>query len=193
MHEQGANVVYEKRIEQLRDFLFVGKLEGAFKGDPDTLEVHGANLDDMTDFFALEDAVATTTGHASDVEQLGAVDHVVICNEISKGNLRAHKKKKKNTIATRYADALGLDLEAQTALVFPQSSRDTRFGAWGSDLAGGIDGVRLDVGRRGGIGRACGHSCCRVSVRKRVGRWLAKRTHQAAATVEGQAAAASCG
>lgn len=47
---------------------------------PNALEVHGANLDDMADFFTLEDAVSTAAGHSGHVEQLGAIDHVVVCS-----------------------------------------------------------------------------------------------------------------
>lgn len=49
---------------------------------PDTLQMHGANLDHVTNFFALENAISTTTGHASNVQQLGTVDHMVICRHM---------------------------------------------------------------------------------------------------------------
>ena len=42
--------------------------------------MHGANLDYMANLLALQDTVATATGHASNVEQLGTIDHVVICS-----------------------------------------------------------------------------------------------------------------
>lgn len=46
---------------------------------PDALEMHGPDLDDVADLLAFENAVSTSSGHSSDVEQLGAVDHVVVC------------------------------------------------------------------------------------------------------------------
>ena len=45
---------------------------------PNALEMHGPDLDDLAGFFALEDPVSPTSGHASHVEQLCAVDHVVV-------------------------------------------------------------------------------------------------------------------
>jgi hypothetical protein len=40
--------------------------------------VHGPNLDYVADLFTLENTIATTSGHASNIQQLGTVDHVVI-------------------------------------------------------------------------------------------------------------------
>ena len=45
---------------------------------PDAFEVHGPDLDHMPHLLALQDAVATTSGHSRDIQQLGAVDHVII-------------------------------------------------------------------------------------------------------------------
>jgi hypothetical protein len=45
---------------------------------PNTFQVHGTNLDNVSCFFTFEDAVSATSGHTSDIKQLGAVDHVVI-------------------------------------------------------------------------------------------------------------------
>lgn len=70
------------------------------KNSPDALEVHGADLDDVSCLLALQDAVAAATGHASNIEEFGAVDHVVI-------------------LAARNADALGFNLETQAAFIFP--------------------------------------------------------------------------
>jgi hypothetical protein len=40
--------------------------------------MHGANLDDVADLLALENAVAPAARHARHVQQLGAVDHVIV-------------------------------------------------------------------------------------------------------------------
>jgi len=76
--KKSADVVDKQRIKKLCDFFLVGEVERPVKRDPDTLQVHRANLDDMSYFFALQDAIATTAGHARHVQQFCAVDHVVI-------------------------------------------------------------------------------------------------------------------
>lgn len=45
---------------------------------PDTLEMHGANLDHVPGLFALQDAISSASGHTSNIEKFGAVDHMVI-------------------------------------------------------------------------------------------------------------------
>ena len=85
----------EQRIQQLSDLLLVGEVKGSLKGNPtlisrrhlgrikedhipNTLKVHRTNLHYMADFFALEDAISSTTRHAGDIQQLCAVNHVII-------------------------------------------------------------------------------------------------------------------
>jgi hypothetical protein len=98
--EEPADVVDKQGIKQLGDFLLVRKIERSLEGDPettesvgtprmgrtdeglnppDTLQMHGTNLDHMPNLFALEDAVAPAAGHAGDIQQLGTVDHMVVC------------------------------------------------------------------------------------------------------------------
>jgi len=60
---------------------------------PDSFEMHWSNLDHVAQLLALQDAIATPTSHASDVQQLRAVNHVVI-------------------FAPGYAHAVRLDLKA---------------------------------------------------------------------------------
>ena len=43
--------------------------------------MHRANLHNMTSFLTLEYAIPTTSSHACYVQQLRAVDHVVVCKE----------------------------------------------------------------------------------------------------------------
>ena len=45
---------------------------------PDALEMHRADLDDVPQFLALENAISSTSGHASDIQELRAVDHMII-------------------------------------------------------------------------------------------------------------------
>ena len=80
--------------------------------------MHGANLDHMANLLALQDTVATTTGHASNVEQLGTIDHVVIYSLLVVSSW-GKKKKKKNQLSSAYP------LCAQhTRLWLPLDSRD---------------------------------------------------------------------
>lgn len=68
---------------------------------PNTLEVHRTNLDHMARLLTLQDTIATTTRHASNIEKLRAIDHVVI-------------------LTSCYTNAICLNLEAQAALILPQ-------------------------------------------------------------------------
>jgi hypothetical protein len=53
----------------------ISKLDVAL---PDTLQVHGPDLNNMSCFFALENAISAASGHASNIKQFRAVDHVII-------------------------------------------------------------------------------------------------------------------
>lgn len=50
---------------------------------PDAFEMHRTNLDHMPCLFRLEYAITSATSHAGDIEQLSAVDEVVIYGHIS--------------------------------------------------------------------------------------------------------------
>lgn len=105
MHKQG--------VKKLRYLLFIRKVKCTFEGNPHALEMHRANLDDMPNLLALQNAVTSPSSHASDVKQLGSVDHVVI-------------------FSSSDANSSGFNLKAEAALVFPQCSRDPRFRiGWG--------------------------------------------------------------
>ena len=45
---------------------------------PDAFQVHGPYLYYVLLFLGLEDAVSATSCHACDVEELGAIDHMVV-------------------------------------------------------------------------------------------------------------------
>jgi hypothetical protein len=46
---------------------------------PDTLQMHRTYLHDVTNLFAFEYPISPSSRHAGNVEQLGTIDHVVIC------------------------------------------------------------------------------------------------------------------
>lgn len=145
--KQSADVMNEQRVESLSDFLLIRKVQRAVKRDPawarlvrsvlrrelrhlpDTLEVHWANLDHVASLLALQDAIAATTGHASDVEELRAIDHVIV---LTSGD----------------TDAIGLDLEAEAPFIFPQRSGHTGFHAMRRNLPGGVKGGLEALARR---------------------------------------------
>ena len=80
MIQKSANVMDEERVEKLRYFLAIRKVEGTVKWNPnhykqspdaegevplpDTLEMHGANFDYVASFFAFQDSVSSASGHA---------------------------------------------------------------------------------------------------------------------------------
>jgi len=126
--EKGSNVVNKERIQELRDLFLVRKVQRSLVRDPDTLQMHRANFDHMSNLFALQNAVSSPSGHTSHVEQLCSIDHVVI-------------------FATGNTDTTSLDLKAKTAFIFPQSGCYPRLHARGRVLTRGIKGVvRLHAG-----------------------------------------------
>jgi hypothetical protein len=58
----------KQRVQKFGDLLLVRKIQGAVVWDPNALQVHGTNLHNMSDFFALQDTISTTSGHASDIQ-----------------------------------------------------------------------------------------------------------------------------
>ena len=50
---------------------------------PDTLQVHGADLDYVADLLAFEDTITATARHTSDVKELSAVNHMVIYSRVN--------------------------------------------------------------------------------------------------------------
>jgi hypothetical protein len=79
--------------------------------------MHRANLHNMTSFLTLEYAIPTTSGHACHVQQLRAVDHVVICKErlaiIYRRRKRVRRERQRGlTLATSDTNAFGFYLEA---------------------------------------------------------------------------------
>ena len=96
MIQQLSNIVDKEWVQKLCYLFSVRKVQSTFERDPitisldghnllvmvgsipDTLQMHRSNLDDMTCFLALENAITTTSGHSRNVQKLGTVDHVII-------------------------------------------------------------------------------------------------------------------
>ena len=91
------------------------EIEGLQENTPDTFEVHRADLDDMSGLLALQDTITAASRHARHIEQLSAVDHVVV-------------------FTTGDAHTLRLDLKTETALVFPKCGSHTGLHARRCDL-----------------------------------------------------------
>ena len=95
--QQSTDVMHEKRIQSLSNLLFVCKIQSSVIGNPvygqlrvsstsevfspDAFQVHWTNFDNVSGLFALQDPVTTTTGHTSDVQELGAVYHMIILSK----------------------------------------------------------------------------------------------------------------
>jgi hypothetical protein len=95
-------------------------IEAETKNPPNTLQVHRSDFHHMADFLAFENAITSTPSHAGDVEQLRAIDHVIIWGiGASVQDLGPEVSKCCHTFSPRDTDPLGLDLEAKTALIFP--------------------------------------------------------------------------
>jgi len=121
--EEGADVVDEEGVQEFSDFFFVGEVEGAVVGDPDAFQVHWADFDYVFEFLALENTVSSSAGHACYVEELGAVDHMVI-------------------FTSSNASTLDINLEAECRFVLPQCSGNSRLHANRSDLTRCIHALR---------------------------------------------------
>jgi len=98
--------------------------------------MHGANLDHMSCLLAFEDTVSAASGHSSYVQQLRAIDHVII-------------------FTTSYTHALGLYLEAKAAFVFPQRCSHAGFHPWRCNLSGVVKLMWLVVTLCAWNGRCC--------------------------------------
>lgn len=102
------------------------KIDTARVNSPDAFQMHRTNLHNVPSFFALENTVTTTPRHASNVQKLCAVNHVVI-------------------FASRNTNAFSFDLEAQATLVLPKSRSDPRLHAWRSNLTRSVRYMCLEV------------------------------------------------
>ena len=131
--------MYKERVEKFSDLLLVREVQRAVKGypksvsttciaesdlcdSPDAFQVHGSNLHHVSCLLALQDAITASASHAGNIQQLRAIDHVVV-------------------FSSRDAYAICFDLEAQAALVLPQRRGHSGLHARRCDLARGVECV----------------------------------------------------
>jgi hypothetical protein len=96
--------------------------------------MHRANFHDMSNFLALQNAISTTTSHASNIQQFRAVDHVVILRKLEK-NFIMEEPNRQQTFSSSDADAARLHLETQATLILPERRRHSRFHTRRRDLS----------------------------------------------------------
>lgn len=101
--EQFFNVGHKQRVQHVNDPFPLSKRQRSLIRNPHALEMHGANFDHVSDFLRLENAIPPASSHSHHIEQLCAIDHVVI-------------------FSTSHAHASCFNLEAQRPFIFPQSS-----------------------------------------------------------------------
>lgn len=106
---------------------------------PYALEMHGPNLHNVAHFFALENTISSTTSHPGNVQELGAIDHVIICaervsqiwfhdrvcNQFSDSETRHQAVSAPPcilTLSTSDTNPSCLHLKAQAPFIFPQRS-----------------------------------------------------------------------
>lgn len=56
------------------DIILLGEKDGTIKSDPNSLEVHGAMLNDLANFFVLQDAISLPAAYSGQIEELGTVN-----------------------------------------------------------------------------------------------------------------------
>lgn len=98
--EKSTNVMNEEGVEELGYFLFVGKFEGAFEGYPHAFEMHRSDFHYVLLLLTLEDSITAASCHTNHIQELSAIDHVVI---FSSGN----------------TSPLDINLKTKRALILP--------------------------------------------------------------------------
>jgi hypothetical protein len=86
---------------------------------PNALQVHGSDFHHVTNFLALENTITSPSSHAGHVEQLRAVDHMVICSTCTLTSALVPGSRAHRTFSPRDTNALGFNLKAKAALIFP--------------------------------------------------------------------------
>ena len=59
------------------------KAHGCCRHLPDAFKMHRSDLDNMPHLLALQDAVAPTSSHASNIEKFRSIDHVIVYKRVS--------------------------------------------------------------------------------------------------------------
>ena len=95
----------------------------------------------MASFLTLEYAISTTTGHAGNIQQLRAVDHMVVYQEtLATTHHRVLWERTEGlTLATSDTNTFGFYLETKTSFILPQCCRDPRVHARWSNLTCSVE------------------------------------------------------
>jgi hypothetical protein len=68
MVQKRTDVMHEEGIQLFGDLLLVGKIKGTIEWDPNAFQVHWTNFDDMSCFLTLQNAIASSTSHTSNIQ-----------------------------------------------------------------------------------------------------------------------------
>tara|TARA_R110002003_G_scaffold391_18_gene19549 strand:+ start:922 stop:1269 length:348 start_codon:yes stop_codon:yes gene_type:complete len=115
--------MHEQRIQRLGDLLLVRKLQGTLEWDPNAFEVHRTDFNHMSTLLTHQHAVSSASCYSGHIEQLGAVDHVII-------------------FAASHADTSNIDLKIEAAFVLPNSCSNSRYYSWRNHLTCAVEGGR---------------------------------------------------
>jgi hypothetical protein len=103
--------------------------------------MHGPDLDYSFLLLGFEDPVAAAPRHLCYVQELGAVDHVVVWVPLVGGWDKARGGAGGVTFAPGHANAVDIDLKAETSLLLKDACSQTgSHPGWG-DLPCGVHGV----------------------------------------------------
>lgn len=100
--EEHCWVINKEGVKTVLDVMSLCVMKCSFKWNPDTLQVHCADLYYHSSLLVLQNAIALAAGHSYNIKQLCTVHHVVIGSP-------------SNT------DALDIHLVAKRVFVFPDS------------------------------------------------------------------------
>lgn len=127
--DHSLDVPDKQWVQQVDDTFTLSHGQGSLERNPHTFQVHRSDLDNMPNLLQLQDTVTATTRHLGHVQELGAVDHVVVGT-------------------TNHGDVVGVHLVAQGFFILPHGGGDTRTNAWRLVLANGRIGVSSQRVRR---------------------------------------------
>lgn len=181
--EEAANIVDEEWIKKLSYLFLVCEIKGPFVRNPKIVlvmlsscnglfylphafQMHWPYLDHVTCFLALENAIAATSSHASNVQKFCPIDHMIVCQvEISSLSLPGYFVHVKLTFTACNADAFCFHLKAKTSLIFPERCGYPWLHSWRSNLSSGIK--RMLTGIWSSWCTPCAHILVRLRWRTR--------------------------
>ena len=165
--------MHKQRIQLLRDFLLISEVQRAFKRNPthcqfplrprhrpkyspNAFEMHWSNFDHVSGFLTLEDAIATASCHACDVQKLGSVDHMIVYGLSALPKPPHPSPRAEITFSTCNADAFGFNLKTEAAFVFPKSGSNAWLHAGWGNLACSVETLGSVALRAWDSGRSWG-------------------------------------